>query len=341
MCAIALAKHNYIFTPDVLHYQGLAIEYINQQLPSVISYECTIGAILLLVGVEWRTGSSDNAQIHLRGIEQLLRLCESEQRALSATVRRGIFWQDVNTAIVCAKDRVMDRAMFPEFDWGRTTFKVDWARLPSGFEDLRGELGDPSTNPAQDIYLTIQDISVLQKHSESLACCKPDIGLIHDIDNMQACIEARIIEQLHMADDNPLRMAVLLTAYLYTYSLFTQIWNGRAIPLHITSRLLGQLQILTCGDLLPPQKPVILWCIFVAGCLTPDGTTHTAYGLLLQTTFGELVSAPSINTSWFATFGMLDQFLWSQPIFGNRALGFLRNNFILLAPIIGVQGPQA
>lgn len=332
ICAITLTKHNCTITPDVLHYKGLAIEHINHQIQSSSSYECTIGAILLLVGVEWRTKSGDDAQVHLRGIEQMLRVYSSQNRFLSASVRRGIFWQDVNTAIMSAKNRVMDRATFPEFQWGRATFMVDWARLPSGFADLRGELGPSSSNQLEDIYILLQDISVLQMHSELLACGKPDIKSIHDMDNMQACIESRLIEQLQVTHDNVLRMAVLLTAYLYTYCLFTQIWNGSSIPLRIATRLLEQLQILTCDSLEGPKRSVILWCIFVAGCLIPEGPTRTSYGVLLQLHFGDVVLASSFNAAWFAIFGTLDKFLWSQVNFGSRAIGFLRDNIIILSP---------
>ncbi|KAJ4301720.1 hypothetical protein N0V90_003813 [Kalmusia sp. IMI 367209] len=212
MCAISLTKNNYIFTPDVLHYQGLAIDHINRQLNTHTSYECTIGAILLLVGVEWRTTSHDTARVHLKGIEKLVQICESERHTLSASVRRGIFWQDVNTAIVSAKDRVLDRAMFPEFEWGRATFMVDWARLSSGFENMRNELGDTILEVTRDIY-------VLQKHSEALAFCKPNLAVIHQMDNMQACIEARLIERLQESEDSRFKTMVLLTMYLYTYSL--------------------------------------------------------------------------------------------------------------------------
>lgn len=330
MCAISLAKHNYTFTPDVLRYQSFAINHINHQLRSPSSYECTIGAILLLVGVEWRMHSSDKAQIHLRGIEQLLHVCESEKRTLSASVRRGIFWQDVDTAIVSARHRVLSRSTFPEFQWGRATFKVDWARLPLGFQDLRGELGEATDDPLRDICISLQDIYVLQKHGEALMCHKPGIDLIHAMDNMQACIESRLIEQLQENQENCLRMAVLLAAYLYTYSLFTQIWNGSSIPLYIALRLLKHLQTITCAFLSERRRAIVLWCTFVGGSLIPEGPTRTSFGLLLQSSFSELILSTSINSSWFAISGMLDQFLWSQANFDSRALGFLRENLMIV-----------
>lgn len=216
MCAISLVKNEYVLAPDVLRYKGEAIHHINANLGSSSSYECTIGAILLLAGVEWRTKATANAQIHLRGIAQLLRVAEAENRGLSATVRRSVFWQDVNAAVVGGTNRVLDRAAFPKFLWGRTTFSVDWALLPSGFEDVRDELDDATVEILQDVY-------VLQKHSQTLMCCKFDLEVVHHMDNIQACIEARVLDRLQDAEQNKIKTIVLLTAYLYTYSLFTQI----------------------------------------------------------------------------------------------------------------------
>jgi len=94
-----------------------------------------------------------------------------------------------------------------------------------------------------------------------------------------------------------------------------------------------QLQVLTCDSLGGPKRSVTLWCIFIAGCLIPEGPTRTSYGLLLQLHFGDLVLASSFNTAWFAIFGTLDKFLWSQVHFGSRAIGFLRDSIIILTPL--------
>jgi hypothetical protein len=52
MCAISFAGDSHTFTADVLYYQGQAIQHINEKL-KILSYdESTIGAILLLVGIE-------------------------------------------------------------------------------------------------------------------------------------------------------------------------------------------------------------------------------------------------------------------------------------------------
>lgn len=54
MFAISFAGNDHKFSPECLSYQGEAIRQINKQLSSLTSLDSTIGAILLLVGVEVR-----------------------------------------------------------------------------------------------------------------------------------------------------------------------------------------------------------------------------------------------------------------------------------------------
>ncbi|PVI05731.1 hypothetical protein DM02DRAFT_650405 [Periconia macrospinosa] len=131
------------------------------------------------------------------------------------------------------------------------------------------------------------------------------------MDNLQACIQARLIERLQDSELTRLRNCVLLTTYLYTYSPFTQIWKGSLIPLHISSRLLLQVQELALETVWGTPKSAMLWCIVMAGSLTPKGPTRDRYGLLLRIHFGRFLSEPNIHASWFAIAGTLDQFLWS------------------------------
>lgn len=51
VCAVSFVEHEKL-TPQVLFHQGEAMRHINKQLGSLLSLDCTVGAILLLVGVE-------------------------------------------------------------------------------------------------------------------------------------------------------------------------------------------------------------------------------------------------------------------------------------------------
>jgi hypothetical protein len=49
---LMFAEHDYKLSSGVLFHQGQAMRYISQQLGDFTSIDCTIGAILLLVGIE-------------------------------------------------------------------------------------------------------------------------------------------------------------------------------------------------------------------------------------------------------------------------------------------------
>jgi hypothetical protein len=165
----------------------------------------------------------------------------------------------------------------------------------------------------------LQDIYVLQIKSEVTG--PPDEGLsfVETMDNQQACIEARLQDCLQMPvfEETPLQTSILLAAYLYTYSLFTEIWHGYWIPLHVATRLLNQLRHLQRDESLwLIQERVMLWCTFIGGCLSPPGETRTGYISLLQSGFQR--SDGSIVSFWPETELILDLHLWSQKHFGVR-----------------------
>jgi hypothetical protein len=52
ICAISFVQHGEKLAPEVLFHQGEAMRHINKRLDSLTSLDCTIGSILLLVGIE-------------------------------------------------------------------------------------------------------------------------------------------------------------------------------------------------------------------------------------------------------------------------------------------------
>jgi hypothetical protein len=204
VCAISFVQHREKLTPEVLFYQGEAIRNINIQLDNLMSLDCTVGYILLLVGVEvgcsmtssnihasllFFSGALAPARLHgsiLVGLIRYFKNLHPIMLKLSASTRRGIFWQDLNTAIVTNTARVLSRATFPEFQWG-TAFKIHWAKLPVGFEDMRGVLGGPAVQILQDLY-------VLSRTRDGVGSYPNNVDAIHHMDNQQACVEARLHE---------------------------------------------------------------------------------------------------------------------------------------------------
>jgi hypothetical protein len=216
-------------------------------------------------------------------------------------------------------ERVLSGSTFPEFQWGRKTFMVDWSRLPSGFEAFRGFLG-------ADVAEVLQDTYVLQKYGETIGKPHHDLESIYFMDNQQACIESRIHHGLQASKENIVLTSILLAAYLYTYSLFVQIWNGSTIPLQMSTTLLSKLQQLSETDSWSSHEPVLLWCTVVGGCLSPVGATRSGYGILLRRKF--FTSGKSPATSWLAMKQVLNSFLWSEKLFEAHGNSFWEENVL-------------
>ncbi|KAK2750854.1 hypothetical protein FQN55_001425 [Onygenales sp. PD_40] len=76
---------------ESLGYQSQAISYIRQRMSSLVSATSisTIGAILLLAGVEARLGAKSQVQLHMKAISQLLDICRSEGIYLTDGIKRA------------------------------------------------------------------------------------------------------------------------------------------------------------------------------------------------------------------------------------------------------------
>jgi hypothetical protein len=336
MFAISFSESGHGFTSDCLNYQGRAIRQIHKQLNSLSSLDSTVGAILLLVGVEvcsskqlanhadaiqWRLGIRQDSQIHLKGIEKVLEACNGKGIDLSSSTRRGIFWQDLNIAIVTATDRVLSRNAFPELQWGRQSFMVSWSQLPSGFAAVRNILGDAAE--------VVQDISVLQYTCEN-GVPEDDPQLVYKLDNDQACIESRLHDSLLKSiNGNCVLISILLASYLYTYSLFTSIWNGFWIPFHISKRMLEQLQTFNMDVSWKGYEEVWLWCSIIGGCLSPPGEIRSLYANLLSKHCSTW--STQMMESWNQTEHFLELYYWSRKRFTSQGRKFWEDSLSVSA----------
>lgn len=252
--------------------------------------------------------------MHLKGIDKMLQNYTSNHTRLSASTRRGIFWQDLNTAIVTNTDRVFSRATFPEFQWG-TAFKVSWTKLPAGFESAHDLLSSPVRQILQDLY-------VFQISSEGVGTDATNIDAIHNIDNQQACVEARIQESLQsLTTPDNLLTCVLLAAYLFSYSLFTSVWDGYAIPQYLSARLLDHLRKVTSDDSWILYEHIVFWCTMTGGSLSPLRATREGFANLLPGAFWQWNGYN--HDSWDIVELSLNNFLWSTERFKSRGKEFL------------------
>ncbi|KAF7562285.1 hypothetical protein G7046_g1873 [Stylonectria norvegica] len=75
-------------------YQSQALSSIRQRMssPGEAASECTIGAILLLAGVEARLGMPQRVELHMGAVRQLLDMCREKSVFLTDGIKRAIFW---------------------------------------------------------------------------------------------------------------------------------------------------------------------------------------------------------------------------------------------------------
>ncbi|SPJ72150.1 uncharacterized protein FTOL_01878 [Fusarium torulosum] len=94
MFSLAFAASGGVINNECLVYQGQAIHYVRERMSSLdkaIS-ESTIGAILLLVGVEARLGTISQVQLHMGAVQLLIAACQKAGASLTEGIKRAIFW---------------------------------------------------------------------------------------------------------------------------------------------------------------------------------------------------------------------------------------------------------
>lgn len=113
MLTFSLAVADGNFNRECLEYQNAALSAVRKRItsPDKATMESTLGAILLLAGVEVRLSPSPlfdssqkslilqarqgvprQVQLHMGAIHQLLEVCQRERVYLSDGIKRAIFW---------------------------------------------------------------------------------------------------------------------------------------------------------------------------------------------------------------------------------------------------------
>ncbi|VZH95141.1 unnamed protein product [Fusarium fujikuroi] len=93
MLSLAFTANGGVINKECLVYRGQAIQHIRERIsmPDKVVSESTIGAILLLVGVEARLGTTSQVQLHMGAIQYLLNACEPIVVNLTQGIKRAIF----------------------------------------------------------------------------------------------------------------------------------------------------------------------------------------------------------------------------------------------------------
>ncbi|PCH00714.1 Hypothetical protein PENO1_046560 [Penicillium occitanis (nom. inval.)] len=180
------------FTPsscndELFKYQTEALRSLRRNLesPDGATSESTLGAILLLAGIEARLGMPRSVQLHMGAIQQLLDVCQRKGIYLGDAIKRAIFWQDLNCSVMTGSTRIVDHTTFSELKWTRYPFSSEFFVVPPGFKPLTHSLGDQFIEILKDVY-------ALQCIRDNLWCAKENVISMAYIDNHQANIQSRL-----------------------------------------------------------------------------------------------------------------------------------------------------
>ncbi|RDW60540.1 hypothetical protein BP6252_11923 [Coleophoma cylindrospora] len=187
MLSFAFAVTGGSIDRECLGYQGQAIKYVREKMRSLdeATSESTIGAILLLAGVEARLGMRSQVQLHMGAVQLLLKTCQTEGVYLTGGIKRAIFWQDLNSSILAGSTRIVDHTTFAELQWTRDSFSPNFFLLPPGFQSRSHLL-------TKDFIAVLEDIHALQCIRDIPYFTKADVLLMARINNHTASIQSRI-----------------------------------------------------------------------------------------------------------------------------------------------------
>jgi hypothetical protein len=316
LLSLLLARKDGRVDAEFLACKTQTIRYINNNLagPLESSANATIGAILLLIGVEARLGVRSHIQIHLYGIMDLLKFLNSKQIYLCDAIKRAIFWQDLNASLTTGVQRILSHDVFPELHWRRDPIFSSFYSLPTGFATCGDMFND-------ELIEALEDIHALQLLRNVAEFNPPDAVTVRQLDNQQAWIESRLHHYYCAADSSDYALtSCIIAAYLCAYSLFAEVWAGRWIPSHCSSRLLRSLQEAEKSDCWIGHEELLVWLLITGGTFAESGASRSEYAVLLHGNYHTRIA--HLLTSWTDVQEMLKTFIWSEALFCSRGKEF-------------------
>ncbi|TVY16452.1 hypothetical protein LARI1_G005751 [Lachnellula arida] len=290
---------------ECLGYQGQAISYIRERMSSLdeATSASTIGAILLLAGVEARLGMTSQVQLHMGAVQMLLEICRAKGIYLTGGIKRAIFWQDLNSSLLAGSSRIVDHTTFAELQWKRDPFAPFFFRLPPGFQTRSHLL-------TKEFIEVLEDIHALQCIRDVPGAARCDVMLMENINNHTASMQSRLVGLRNLS---PVMECCRLAAYLCSVMLCCTTWCALVIPSHISSQLLRELQMADNDSLWDEHPDLLLWLLYIGGAFAPAGTIRSGYIVLLRSNnasrFGDFYR------SWPELLEILKRFIWSEKAF--------------------------
>ncbi|KAH8894747.1 hypothetical protein GQ53DRAFT_839695 [Thozetella sp. PMI_491] len=323
---------------EFLAYHSRTLNHIRLTLgsPESAVSESTIGAILLLAGVEvcllsvslfpkivktqaYKTDFSVNqarlrmalkTQLHMNAIQNLLRLCQTQNIHLTDGIKRAIFWQDLNSSVLAGSSRIVNHTTFAEMHWIRDPFTPNSFILPPGFQHRSHLLTD-------ELVEVLKDIHGLQCIRDAARFGCEEVLPMAQIDNQQASIQSRLSS---WPDTSPFLDCCHLAAYLSSTMLRCKMWPDSVIPSHLSSQLLQKIQQSNDDPVWDDHPDVLVWLIHLGGASAPNGNIRSDYISLLRSNY--TTRFLFLYGSWPELLQILKQFIWSDTAFLSSVKAF-------------------
>ncbi|KAJ3525227.1 hypothetical protein NM208_g11729 [Fusarium decemcellulare] len=297
---------------EFLGYQSEALSSIRRRIssPTMVPSESTLGAILLLAGIEARLGMPRQVQFHMGAIQRLLDVCRSKGVYLSDSIKRAIFWQDLNSSVMSGSSRVVDHTTFSELLWTRDPFSPTFFILPPGFEPHAHLLGN-------DFVEVLKDVYALQCIRDSEFFGVEDAIEMAHVDNHQASIQSRLVS---LPNRSSISKCCHLAAYLCASMLRCKVWRDSIIPSHLSLQLLFELHQANDDPVWNEQPRLLAWLLHIGGAFAPMGSVRSDYTALLH--LNRKTRLGGLYTSWLELVEILKQFIWSEKAFAAQVKAF-------------------
>ncbi|KAI0537970.1 hypothetical protein GGR58DRAFT_470033 [Xylaria digitata] len=290
---------------ECLGYQGRAFCFVRERMssPRKATSESTIGAILLLAGVEARLRMTSQVQLHMGAVRLLLDISRTEGVYLTGGIKRAIFWQDLNSSILAGSSRIVDHTTFSELQWTRDSLPLSFLKLPPGFQ-VRSNLF------TKEFIEILEDVHALQCIRNAPTPVRFDPNMMERINNHTASIQSRLVG---LPNTSPVMSCCHLAAYLCSVMLCCKVWCAPVIPSHISSELLYKLQHSNEDPVWDSHPDLLLWLLYSGGAFAPTGIARSSYITLLR--LNNDWRFRDLYKSWPELLGILEQFIWSERAF--------------------------
>ncbi|KIW18512.1 hypothetical protein PV08_02800 [Exophiala spinifera] len=310
-----LLTATYAATKDVLDheylkYQTETMRIVRERIsffdPSTTV--STMGAILLLAGIETRLGMRSQVEIHLKAIYQLLQSSRVGQVYLTDGIKRAIFWQDLYAHILTASERIVTH----ELRWERDIFPSDIFVLSPGFQ-RKAHLFP------EEFLEVLVDIHAMQSCRDSSFFAYEDTVSMMRVDNQQASVQSKLANLPNMPY---VVECSRWAAYLAASMLCCKVWRLSVMPPLISSQLLQKLQQEHDESDWYGHSDLLSWMLYIGGAFAPRGPTRTGYIKLLQKQAEFSSEFMHLSLSWSDLVQDLRQFVWSEKAFSTQVRSF-------------------